>query len=183
MAAKGTIFSPTIAWLHVRCIERFGAPADTQFRREAFDAFDHSRSMIAEARRRDVRIALGSDASHRFPHIPSAVLEMEYLEALGYTPLEVISAATSTAAKAIGRGNDRGRIAPGCAADLLVVDGNPAEGVAVLRDPRRIWRIYRGGRPMNIDAERDEMSRRIAGVDFDPRGWLPRSFEALQAAA
>jgi imidazolonepropionase-like amidohydrolase len=182
MAAKGTIFSPTIAWLHVRCIERFGAPADPRFRREAFDAFDQARSMIAQAKRRNVPIALGSDASHRFPHIPSAVLEMEYLEALGYAPLDVIRAATATAAQAIGRGQDRGRIAPGFVADLLVVDGNPAQGVRVLRDPGAIWRTYRGGRLMNVDTVRAEMSRRIAAVDFDPREWLSRTFEMLQAA-
>jgi imidazolonepropionase-like amidohydrolase len=183
MAAKGTIFSPTIAWLHVRCIEQFKAPRDPRFRREAFDAFDHARSMIAEARSRNVRIALGSDASHRFPHIPSAILEMEYLEALGYTPLEAIRAATSTAAEAIGRGKERGRIAPGYAADVLIVDGNPAQGVGVLRDPRRIWRTYRRGRPVELDTVRADLSRRIASVDFDPRSWLPRSFDALQAAA
>ena len=140
-AGRGTIFSPTSAWLHVRSMEAFGAPPDPAFRREAWDAFDRSRAMLAEARRKGLRIAIGSDAAHRFPHVPSAVLEMEYLEALGYPPLEVIRAATSTAASAIGRSGDRGLIAPGRRADLLIVDGNPAESVRVLRDPRRIGRI------------------------------------------
>jgi imidazolonepropionase-like amidohydrolase len=108
---------------------------------------------------------------------------MEYLEALGYTPLEAIRAATSTAAEAIGRGKERGRIAPGYAADVLIVVGNPAQGVGVLRDPRRIWRTYRRGRPVELHTVRADLSRRIASVDFDPRSWLPRSFDALQAAA
>jgi imidazolonepropionase-like amidohydrolase len=183
MADCGTIFSPTIAWLHVRCIEAFGAPANSEFRRQAWDAFEHSRMMLPEARRKGVRIAVGSDASHRFPHVASAILEMEYFEALGYTPLEVIRAATETAAAAIGRGNDRGRIAPGYVADVLVVDGNPADGVRMLRDPARIWRTYRAGRLVELDAVRADLSRRIAAVNFELRDWLPRTFAELQVAA
>jgi imidazolonepropionase-like amidohydrolase len=183
MAARAVIFSPTIAWLHVRCMEAFEAPRNPAFRREAWDAFDRSRAMLAQARRKGVRIAIGSDAAHRFPHVPSAVLEMEYLEALGYPPLDVIRAATSSAAAAIGRGGDRGVVAAGRLGDLGVVDGNPAEGVRVLRDPRRISHICRAGRLVDLGGIRDELAQRIAAVDFEPREWLPRSFEALQVAA
>jgi imidazolonepropionase-like amidohydrolase len=182
MTARGTIFSPTIAWLHVRCMESFGAPPAPAFRREAWDAFDRSRSMLAEARRKGVRMAIGSDAAHRFPHVPSAVLEMEYLEALGHPTLEVIRAATSTAAAAIGRSHDRGRVAPGRVADLLIVDGDVAESVRVLRNPRRIWRTYRAGRLVELDAVKTALSQRIAAVEFEPKQWLRRSFEELQAA-
>jgi imidazolonepropionase-like amidohydrolase len=183
MAARGTIFSPTIAWLHVRCMERFGAPPDPDFRREAWDAFDRSRAMIVEAHRRGLRIAVGSDASHRFPHVPSAILEMEYFEALGYSPLETIRAATETAAAAIGRAGEKGRIAPGHVADLLVVDGNPADGVRLLRDPRRIWRSYCAGRPAEAAEAKVELARKVAEVEFEPRDWLPRGFAELQRAA
>jgi imidazolonepropionase-like amidohydrolase len=183
LAKRGTIFSPTIAWLHVRCIERYGAPPDPAFRKEAWRAFDASRTMIAEARRRGVRIALGSDAAHRFPHVPSAVVELEYLEALGYPPLEVVRAATETAAAAVGRGDRTGRIAPGLAADLLVVDGNPAEGVGVLRDSRRLSRIYRAGRRVDETALKEEMGRRCTATPFAVREWLDRSFGELQQAA
>ncbi len=183
MVEKGTIFSPTIAWLHVRCMEQFGAPPDPAFRREAWDAFDRSRSMIAEAHRKGVRIALGSDAAHRFPHVPSAVLEMEYFEALGYSALEVIRAATETAGAAIGLGKDKGRIAPSYVADVLVVDGNPADGVRVLRDPRNIWRSYCAGRRVELIEAKLELSQRIAAVEFEPQHWLPRGFTELQRAA
>jgi imidazolonepropionase-like amidohydrolase len=139
--------------------------------------------MIAEARRRSLPIAIGSDAAHRFAHVPSAVLEMEYLEALGYAPLEVIRAATATAAAAVGRGADKGLIAPGQVADVLVVDGNPAEGVRVLRDPRRIWRTYAAGRQVDPAEARAALAARIAAVDFEPRDWLGRGFADLQRAA
>ncbi len=179
MRQHGTIYSPTIAWLHVRCMERFGAPSDPGFRRQAWHAFDHSRAMIAEARRLGLPIALGSDAAHRFPHVPTAILELEYFEALGFTPLETIRAATSTAAAAIGR-PDRGLIAPGRVADLLVVDGDPDEGVRILRDPRHLWRVYRAGRVAQPAEARAELARRIAAVDFEPAEWLARDFAELQ---
>ena len=65
---------------------------------------------------------------------------------------------------------------------MIIVDGNPAESVRVLRNPEHIWRIYRAGRLMELDDARAELSQRIAAVDFEPREWLPRSFEALQVA-
>jgi imidazolonepropionase-like amidohydrolase len=108
---------------------------------------------------------------------------MEYLEALGYSPLEVIRAATETAAAAIGRGKDKGRVAPGHVADVLVVDGNPADGVRVLRDPRKIWRSYCAGRRVEPAEAKAELARRIAAVEFEPRDWLPRGFAELQRAA
>src|SRR5690606_17216383 len=97
---------------------------------------------IPEARRIGARLALGTDGAHRFPHVPDGVIEMEYLVALGFTPMEAIIAATTEAAAAIGRANSLGTLRPGFAADLLVVDGNPAEDVAILRDKARIARMY-----------------------------------------
>jgi len=138
--------------------------------------------MLAEARRKGVPIAIGSDAAHRFPHIPTAVLELEYLEALGYPTLQVIRAATSTAAAAIGRGADRGQLVAGQRADLLVVEGDVAASVRVLRDPRCIWRAYRGGRLIELDQVKTALSQRIAAVQFEPMQSLRRSFEELQAA-
>src|SRR5581483_11452978 len=139
-------------------MERFGAPSDPEFRRQAWRAFDAARAMIAEARRRNVRIALGSDAAHRFPHVPSAVLELEYLEALGYPPLEAIRAATVTAAAAVAR-PDRGRIAPGFPAHPPGVHGNPAHGVRPLRDPGRVWRNYPAGMPVLPGPLAEELPR------------------------
>ena len=105
MAARGTIFSPTIAWLHVRCMESFGAPSNPAFRRRGLERI---RPFPADAGRRHGAgvCALQSAPTRRTASriFPPAVLEIEYLEALGHSPLEVIRAATSTAAAAIGRG-------------------------------------------------------------------------------
>jgi imidazolonepropionase-like amidohydrolase len=57
------------------------------------------------------------------------------LAELGMTPPEALQTVTSTAARAIGFGGSKGRLAPGYDADVLVVDGDP------LTDPSAIDRI------------------------------------------
>lgn len=177
MRDSGVRYSPTIAWLHVRCIPRFGAPLDPEFRNQAWRAFDAARRMIPEARRIGARLALGTDGAHRFPHVPDGVIEMEYLVALGFTPMEAIIAATTEAAAAIGRANSLGTLRPGFAADLLVVDGNPAEDVAILRDKARIARMYRAGAEVALPSDRGRI-----GVAFDPAEWMARDFDTLAVA-
>lgn len=50
----------------------------------------------------------------------------------GWTPAEVIRMATSGGADLLGIGDRVGRIAPGMAADLIVVDGNPLDDVRAI---------------------------------------------------
>jgi imidazolonepropionase-like amidohydrolase len=174
---QGVRYSPTIAWLHVRCIPAFGAPSDPEFRRQAWRAFDASRRMVPQARALGAKLALGTDAAHRFPHVADGVIEMEYLVALGFTPMEAILAATAEAAVAIDRADVVGTLRPGLAADLLVVDGNPAEDIGVLRDKARIARMFKAGAEVALDPRRGRI-----GVEFDIAAWMAKSFEELGAA-
>jgi imidazolonepropionase-like amidohydrolase len=56
----------------------------------------------------------------------------------GMAPLDVITAATSVAAHVAGLAAETGRVAPGLAADLLAVEGNPAESLKALDDVRLV---------------------------------------------
>jgi imidazolonepropionase-like amidohydrolase len=84
------------------------------------------------AMRAGVRIAAGTDAGTPLNPHGTIVPELMLMAGAGMAPLEVIRAATSVAAAVIGLDHETGRVAPGLAADLLAVEGNPAESLKAL---------------------------------------------------
>ena len=92
-----------------------------------------------------VDILVGTDVSQPFPflgglaHGASVHHEMRYLVQAGLNPVEALRAATSTPARRFGL-DDRGRIAPGLRADLLLVDGDPTTDISDALNTRAIWR-------------------------------------------
>ena len=90
-----------------------------------------------------VVIVAGSDAPNPgTTHGASIHRELEMLVQAGLTPAQALAAATSNPAKAF-RLEDRGRIAPGLRADLILVQGDPTADIKATRDLLRIWK---GGR-------------------------------------
>lgn len=167
MRQKGIVFSPTIAWLQARYLPVAKAPENEAFREQAWQAYAAAKDALVAARRMGVEVAIGSDASHRFQHAPDAVLEMEYYVALGFSPLEVITSATRISAKAINRSSDLGTLEAGKLADILVVSGDPATDISVLRDKRNLWKLYLGGKPIELSP-----SRGVIGGHFRPKEWI-----------
>ncbi|MDF2261149.1 amidohydrolase family protein [Streptantibioticus ferralitis] len=92
-----------------------------------------------------VDIIAGTDASIPVPahggvvHGASVHHELQLLVEAGLTPLEALRAATSVPARRFGL-DDRGRIAPGARADLVLVDGDPTTRVQDSLSIRAIWR-------------------------------------------
>ena len=71
---------------------------------------------------------------------------MLFRSLLGYTPVEVLTAATRLGGQLMGMGDELGLLAPGYLADLLVVRGNPAQDVTLLQDAANLEWIVQGGR-------------------------------------
>ena len=162
MRERGVPFAVTIAWLHARSRPDYVLARDNPaFADEARRAFVAAARVLPRARELGVKVAIGTDAAHRFFHAPDGVLELEYLQALGYPALEVLRAATWTAAEAIVR-DDVGALTPGKAGDVLLIDGDPAEDVGVLRDKRRIVEIFKAGE----EQARGQL-RELPGRGFD----------------
>jgi len=65
--------------------------------------------------------------------------ELKLLTEAGLTPLQAIQTATKNAA-ALLHLDDRGVIAPGKLADLLVVDGDPSKDITAVDDIESVWR-------------------------------------------
>ena len=89
-----------------------------------------------------IPIAMGTDAGNPLTlHGASVFNEMDAMAQAGMTPMEVLVAATRTAARAMGRA-DIGTLEPGKLADLVVLDADPLASVANLR---RVRLVARGG--------------------------------------
>lgn len=92
---------------------------------------------------RGVTLIAGTDAGlngSEFRGFPNA---LGFYREIGYGNAEVIELATTTMAGALGLGKHTGQIAPGHAADLLVVEGDPLSDLANLD---RQARVLRNGR-------------------------------------
>jgi imidazolonepropionase-like amidohydrolase len=91
-----------------------------------------------------MRIALGTDGNVSW----AQHFEMEDMVIAGMTPQQVVVAATRNAADFL-RLTDRGTIASGKVADLLVLDGNPLEDI---KNTRKINAVYLSGAALNRSA-------------------------------
>ncbi len=101
---------------------------------------EHAFAAVRRLRAAKVAILAGSDAPNPgTAHGATMHREMEMLVAAGLKPIEALAAATSAPAKAFGL-HDRGRIARGLRADLVLVRGNPGQDVTATRDILRIWK-------------------------------------------
>ncbi len=127
-------------------------PEETANLRRAFTArpdapnrLEHAFAAVRQLRAARVLILAGSDAPNPgTAHGASMHREMELLVEAGLKPVEALAAATSAPAQAFGL-TDRGRIARGLRADLVLVQGNPGLDITATRDILRIWK---GGQPV-----------------------------------
>lgn len=122
---------------------------------------------IASLRRAGVHLAVGTDAGVTGTHHGWATLrELKLLVSAGMTPIEAITSATGVSAKAIGVNDERGTIAPGKLADLVIVDGAPHRDI---EDIDRIERVILGGKEIN----RGQLAASIADPAFQPIRPIP----------
>lgn len=109
------------------------------------DVYDTVRALDAAG----VDVLAGTDVSMPetffggLAHGASLHHELQYLVEAGLTPERALRAATATTARRF-RLSDRGRVAEGLRADLLLVDGDPTRDISDTLNIRAIWR--RGAR-------------------------------------
>jgi enamidase len=101
------------------------------------------------------RVVAGSDAGMPgVPFGPGLHRELELLVESGLTPQEALKAATSHAAIAL-QSDHIGAIAPGRAADLLVVKGDP---LLEIQAARNVVMVFRDGR-LVVDPRNEQMKK------------------------
>jgi imidazolonepropionase-like amidohydrolase len=85
-----------------------------------------------------VRFVAGTDAGWRYTGFDSLPFELWLMTEGGMTAAGAIAAATGDAAAVLGIGSVTGTLAPGRAADIIAVRGNPLEDVRRLADIRLV---------------------------------------------
>jgi len=102
--------------------------------------FSYALAAVRALHASGVAILAGTDAPNPgTAHGASIHRELELLVEAGLTPTEALRSATSVPARAFGL-LDRGRIAPGLRADLVLVKGDPAPDITATRDIVAVWK-------------------------------------------
>lgn len=114
--------------------------------------YAYAREVTRRAVSMGVAIAAGTDALGRESPWLHAELQLLVREG-GLTPLEAIRAATSTAARVLGKEREFGAIAPGMRADLVVYERNPSADIRntlTIASVVQRGRVYHRTEPMQL---------------------------------
>ena len=150
---QGTWWCPTLALVPMSVKKRAKDKAwsdlqmgeEEQKDNEIYTKMEAQKEIWREAVRRGVKIAMGTDQSHRLL-VGENMVELEFMvDWLGMSPMEVIVASTSKAAECIER-PELGALEAGRIADILVVDGDPLDDVRILQERDRLKLIMKDGR-------------------------------------
>jgi imidazolonepropionase-like amidohydrolase len=145
MAALGRFLVPTLS-PEARRIDANDTSGSAGDRRWFAMATEAMYDTVERAHARGVQVAAGTDVG--MPHVRHGELayEMYHMTKAGMSNLAVIAAATRVAAEACDLGDALGQIRPGYTADLILVDGDPAEDLRILQRRECIGLVIQNGR-------------------------------------
>jgi imidazolonepropionase-like amidohydrolase len=152
MKARGTYLVPTIA--AVRNILAHAAEVPAYAYEKCVRIGERHRDSIQRFYRAGGLIAMGTDAGTPFNRHGENGQELAFMVELGITPADAIRISTANAARLM-RLDDRGRIAEGAAADLLVVDGHPVRDIRAVADRRNHRLVIKNGAVVHARADAD----------------------------
>jgi len=137
-------YVPTLATYSALAEEGPAAGLPPESFGKVFEVLDAGRRALELAHRGGVKIVYGTDllGDMHYRQLTEFALRAQVQPAA-----DILRSATTTAAELLGMAGRIGTIAPGAAADLLVVDGNPLDDVTLLTKPDDALRlIMHGGR-------------------------------------
>jgi imidazolonepropionase-like amidohydrolase len=153
MIQQGTWWVPTLALVPLSLGKRKAdhAWAAQQLGQEDAKEHDIYGRMLKQvplwqdAVRRGVKVAFGTDQSHRLM-VGENLVELGFMvDWLGMSPMQALVAATRDAAACVQR-PDVGTLEAGKAADILVVDGDPLADIRILEDRAKIPLVMQDGK-------------------------------------
>jgi imidazolonepropionase-like amidohydrolase len=156
MADHGTYFDPQIGLVLQNYLEnRAKYDGLSNFNAESFAAMEKAVPIAKEMYRHalatpGLKIVFGTDAVAGAHGRNVEELIVRVLEA-GQKPMDAIIAATSLGATALKMQNEIGSIAPGLAADIIAVSGDPSVDITHLRDVKF---VMKGGSVVRWDGRK-----------------------------
>jgi len=109
-------------------------------KKEAAQRLNATKALVAALRTAGVPVLAGTDAGNGGTQAGASLHhELLSLTQAGMSPLEALRSATSVPAKAF-RLSDRGVIAKGAKADLVLVDGDPSQDIKASRNIVEVWK-------------------------------------------
>jgi imidazolonepropionase-like amidohydrolase len=138
MKRDGVALVPTLIAAHQIAVQGGAAGTPEFMVRKSQAVMSAHLASFQMAVRAGVLIAAGTDAGTPLNPHGSMVPELELMVKHGMTPLDAIRSATAVAAAVLGLGSEVGQVAPGFAADLIAVSGNPAERIGALAEVRLV---------------------------------------------
>ena len=102
---------------------------------------------MSDLHKRGVRVLPGGDygAFITSPQGENAKDLEIFTELFGFTPIDVIVAATRHGADLMGMSGETGQVRPGFLADLVVLDGDPIADIRIFQDQEKIVGVMKGG--------------------------------------
>jgi imidazolonepropionase-like amidohydrolase len=144
MADRGCYLVPTLSAMRdcLRWAEE-GALTPTQCRKILDLGLDLG-ECVRIAKEYGVPLASGTDYISRDQH-GNNLEELLLMREAGLTPEEALLTATAGGAELCGVAHERGRIAPGCVFDAVVLDADPGD-LGVFRSPGAARGVFQAGR-------------------------------------
>lgn len=141
-------FAPGLAWLINTAYHasEWGITPEVAEEMGYIDELEHAVETLKAMNKRGIPILPGGDYGFSWiPHGTNAKDLQYFTEMIGITPMDVLLSATREGGKIMRMGNELGQIKENYLADLLLIDGNPLEDIAVLQDKEKILAVMKDG--------------------------------------
>lgn len=141
-----TFLVPTLSAIQSGCeMGKQGGMPDYAVQKSAVLG-EEQKKTFRKAVKAGVRIAMGTDAGTPFnPHGRNAQ-ELRRMVEFGMTPMQAIEAATASAADLLGLEQEIGTVEAGKVADLILVNGNPLDDIALLEESTNVVLVIQSGK-------------------------------------
>jgi imidazolonepropionase-like amidohydrolase len=148
-AARERVFvapALSVTWARLHEAGKYGLPSSEAARARIARDLEATVECMRDLKRRGVRVLPGGDYGFLWnPHGRNARDLELFVELLGFTPMQALVGATKWGGEIMRMGDELGLVREGYLADLLLVDGDPLEELALLQDRTRLLAIMKDG--------------------------------------